>query len=133
MSEWLTPETCMSFAFATVAAVLTVEVILFTRWSTLICKLLEGIKRTLIALYDGDLSDEQREVALRNAALTMLAVSFKALCIIAMIATSFWIDEIEILKASYRVAPHGAGVTYPSMSLLLLYKSFFLYLIGCYV
>ncbi len=77
-----------------IATLITVELSLRVRGSTLVCSLLQGIKRTIISLFDDQLNDAEREVALRRAALSMLSVSFKTLLIFLLIGLFFWSDEL---------------------------------------
>ena len=125
MNDWLMCVADSPYLLAAITSILTVEVILATQWSALVCRLLEGIKRTLVSLYDPDLNEEQREISLRRAALTMLAVSFKALFLLMMMIFSFWGDELLLflLREYFASESLKSQFTSSHTGMLLVYKS----------
>lgn len=81
------------YCLATLVSIITVELLLRINWSKLLVRLIKGIKLTLIALFDEELTDEQKELALRKAAFAMLSVSFKTLFLILAMVAVFYLDS----------------------------------------
>ena len=82
------------YALAGLVALVTIELLLLISWSGLISRLLMGIKLTLLALFDPQLGDLDKEVALRKAAFSMLGVSFKALLLLTSLIAVFYADDL---------------------------------------
>lgn len=118
----------ISYCSALLICIITVEVLLGVNWTGLLVRLINGVKLTLIALFDETLEEEQQEVALRKAALAMLSVSFKTLFLLLAILGIFYLDEpLKDLSLSYILEDHGLAIDpeskMVSWSTMLLIKS----------
>ncbi|MAD59906.1 MAG: hypothetical protein CMH49_00130 [Myxococcales bacterium] len=118
---WKDPE-YIAYFLAILVSVITVELLLTIKWSTLLARLLKGVKLTLIALFDDSLQDEQKEIALRKAAFAMLSVSFKTLFLFLAIIGVFYLDSPLKALALSNTSHHSVS-TDLSWTILLLIKS----------
>ena len=118
---WKDPE-YIAYFLAVFVSIITVELLLNIKWSTLLARLLKGVKLTLIALFDDSLQDEQKEVALRKAALAMLSVSFKTLFLFLAIIGFFYLDS-PLKELAFTHPSHRSINTHISWTLLFLIKS----------
>jgi hypothetical protein len=77
-----------------ISTLFAIELIFRLKWSRLVRSLLIGMQKTIISLCTEDMNDEQREVALRQAAFSMLSVSFKTLGALILVTLAFFSDDL---------------------------------------